>query len=404
MNTKQNVTFIVQGPLHENLAKSMPIYQIYGQRIIVSCWSTCTVKNLSLIPQDIKYDLVCSEPPSAETIEAMSRLFLEPSQIGGGVFQMISVHAAFENVNIETEYVIKVRSDEIYTDWNSFFNKMQLCKGEKLITNNVFAFHSRFWRYHLSDHVFGCKTTIMRKMFKLIDKYLTLPNLLFINKKSITQPPPSYSYPNINETVRAFFEYVPGQIDNLHPEQIIGISFLMSKHIHDPIPAENHISKTTFDANIRDNYDIVHVSSMGDYCVSYKDGETRSFVTRTSGDSKYLRYKCLNDILDQNILEDQLDEFIYYARIGQYTFMKKDWVNALTHYQKIPESIQRSNATVLLNIGVCFFNMQRIKEALDYFYAAERSSPPNSSINDLAKRNIHVLQSCTNKCDSNLLD
>lgn len=65
-----------------------------------------------------------------------------------------------------TPFVIKVRSDEWYSDLNTVVKSLRT-EPDKIITNNVFARKISKYAFHMSDHVIGGTKENMMKMFSM---------------------------------------------------------------------------------------------------------------------------------------------------------------------------------------------------------------------------------------------
>lgn len=75
----------------------------------------------------------------------------------------------------KTDYVIKLRSDEFYSDLNPFISTMIENSG-KITTNDVFFRNSRI-PFHPSDHLVGGKVSLMKKMFELAKTFCEKPEI-----------------------------------------------------------------------------------------------------------------------------------------------------------------------------------------------------------------------------------
>jgi hypothetical protein len=76
---------------------------------------------------------------------------------------------------VQTEYVIKVRGDEYYSNLQSVIDK-QLQLPDKLIVLPIF-FRPWNWfnfQYHLSDHLMSCNTEVLYKTFNQSLQYYTI--------------------------------------------------------------------------------------------------------------------------------------------------------------------------------------------------------------------------------------
>jgi len=374
---KRDVTFIVQGPLHENLIKSLPVYATYGH-IIISCWSTCSIRILASIPPNISYRLVCSVLPSEEDMNALSNLFPDTSHHGGGCLQMRTVFNGLFTHPIHTKYVVKVRSDEYYQDWSHYLDILESSVSQsrsRLVCNNVFAMKSKHLRFHITDHIFGCRTDLMKEMFRSIDEFLKVP----VNG---CRP-----YPDVNRFTHLFASYVPKQLVNLHPEQIIAIAFLHANRID---PNEVY-DEDKYKQILQTYFTIVPVQRFRSFTFSYNDVNVRRY--EESASSQYVRIQSIQDMLTWNNDVDDIDDLMFYVRIGQYAFLKGEYAQALEHFTKVPLEVQKTNITIVLNAAVCMAKLTMYDTSISYFHIVLEHTEPTSELHLLAKRNLRALES-----------
>ena len=132
------ITFVIQGPLTCETIKTAKICKKYGE-VIVSCWDNdCPnlIKNLGRHAKIIK------------------NKFFKPK---GYNFQNIQYHIKtfFEGVRAaKTDYVIKLRSDEYFTDISNLVDTAR--KNPNKITTCNFLFRPDVL-FHPSDHIIGGK-------------------------------------------------------------------------------------------------------------------------------------------------------------------------------------------------------------------------------------------------------
>ena len=299
------ITFIVQGPLNNNLAKSLPIYQKYGN-IILSCWDSDPVKYLSEIGSNVKYTLVTRPYPHKEEIDNISSI-ISKDHHGGILYQMLTIINALSFIKKsssqqqERDYIIKVRSDEYFENLDTFIHS--LYEG-KFVSGNMFCLHSMYWKYHISDQIFGCDADDFRGMFNQINDIL---NTLFSKKEQ--QP----------IKLKEYIEYISEQVDCIHPEQMIAISYCVQKGIQ---------PSTNYENIMRDNFSIVSMKSMGKFVVSYKNPDNlRLYVSDTN--NEYLWINSISEMLElprsypQKFI-DQEDMMFHFA-IGKLLYCRGEW-------------------------------------------------------------------------------
>lgn len=106
--------------------------------------------------------------------------------------QMYNVYRVLDQVN--TEYLIKHRSDEYYVDMDEYIEIMKT--NNKLIMNNLFFFGKD---YYISDHLFGAKSDVIKNMINNLKNILE--NKIKINAKFLT-----------------------------HTEKLFGVAYLLDKY------------------------------------------------------------------------------------------------------------------------------------------------------------------------------
>jgi hypothetical protein len=157
-----DITVIIQGPLNESSLSNIPNYQKTAKNIIVSAWDTYDNNTKEYLPEDPNVLFITSD---SNWVENWRGRYYNNSNIA---FQIITTLNGLDKV--KTKYVIKVRSDEIYTDIGQFAETMKANK-EKLITNNVLFQSDDHEKFHPSDHVIGGTTNNMLGTFEKLENY-----------------------------------------------------------------------------------------------------------------------------------------------------------------------------------------------------------------------------------------
>jgi predicted RNA binding protein YcfA (HicA-like mRNA interferase family) len=138
---KSDVTFIVQGRIKEDIFLKLVLNLLKFGHVILSTWS--------VIDQQKVID------------------YINSNRIHNGQNVYLQVYSTLEGLlKCKTEYAIKVRADEWYSDFTDFIKSMRDCPN-KITTHNMFFRKLGEYPYHLSDHVIGGKTNNLIKMFKM---------------------------------------------------------------------------------------------------------------------------------------------------------------------------------------------------------------------------------------------
>ena len=132
------ITFVIQGPLTSETIKTAEIAKKHGE-VIVSCWDNdcpSLTKNLSKHARIVKNKFFKPKGYNFQNIQYQIKTFFE------------GVRAT------KTDYVIKLRSDEYFTDMSSLVDTAR--KNPNKITTCNFFFRPDVL-FHPSDHIIGGK-------------------------------------------------------------------------------------------------------------------------------------------------------------------------------------------------------------------------------------------------------
>lgn len=141
-------SILIQGPLHQNSLNNIENYRKFGE-VFVSTTSDIPDYYPKMYNASFIHNIQCDTPKFND-----SNIYNHAMNIAGGLKY------------IDTEFVIKVRSDEYYTDLSKFIEIMRLCP-HCYVTNNIF-FETRKIPLHPSDHVIGSKTSILKSAMKYL--------------------------------------------------------------------------------------------------------------------------------------------------------------------------------------------------------------------------------------------
>ena len=243
-----DITVIIQGPLNESSLSNIPNYQKTAKNIIVSAWDIYDNNTKEYLPDDPNVLFITSD---SNWVENWRGRYYNNSNIA---FQIITTLNGLDKV--KTKYVIKVRSDEIYTDI-SYFAEVVKANEEKLITNNVlFQLDSKV-KFHPSDHVVGGTTSNMRGTFERLENYCSR----YAAKEKA---------PLIGK------ELDVNELEEISPETLMCICFLQHKGVDINIDDSKKI--------MLDNFGVVSAKQMGRYLVMVKGKPYLKWPEQHSGD------------------------------------------------------------------------------------------------------------------------
>jgi hypothetical protein len=250
------ITFVIQGPVTCETIKTTKICKKYGE-VIVSCWDNdCPnlIKNLGRHAKIIK------------------NKFFKPK---GYNFQNIQYHIKtfFEGVRAaRTDYVIKLRSDEYFTDISNLVDTAR--KNPNKITTCNFLFRPDVL-FHPSDHIIGGKKKSLFSM--LIWSMEFIKN--FKEDKPISAKRVGLKselfYKDITAELTFCISYLKGKGINV-VEDIKGMDDKELKKYHKKI--------------MNDHYALVRASDMGNFLFRFKGNPDITGPTAFTNEEQFLNY------------------------------------------------------------------------------------------------------------------
>jgi hypothetical protein len=241
---KDKITVVIQGPLHPNsLISIRSLTKDFS--VVVSTWKTSfrDEKNLDNLLERGDYVTIVSH-----SIDSLKPLNNEANRY----YQFFSTLKGV--LMTTTEYVIKMRSDEYYTDLIPFAKKM-LSNPEKLITNDVFFRNpetddNENFLCHPSDHLFGGKTAHIRKMLELsVEDCATKSNDDLVIK----------------------FADLKNRSYNIVPEQQMFGNFILAKNPKYSFQTKAPNAREEIIKLMKENCEIVPSTELGFYSISFND-------------------------------------------------------------------------------------------------------------------------------------
>lgn len=157
---------VAQGPLRSPLlVQSLPLLQTYG-KVIVSSWEGFDESILTTVrmsPWNV--EAIINQIPYTE-INEHNRF--EPEDRITGTYNRQNIYNHIHGTilglrRLDTEYAIRVRTDEYYPTLDPVYNALA---PRKLVTGNIFARNAQDYRLHASDHTYGCNRNDMIHMLE----------------------------------------------------------------------------------------------------------------------------------------------------------------------------------------------------------------------------------------------
>lgn len=242
-----NFDIIIQGPLHQNSVSNIDIYKKFGNVIFIS-WANDT-KNIDLIQQI--YD-------NGAFFIALDHTKITASSHNKQNILKQSLSSYYGCKFSRNNYLIKLRSDEKYSDLEPLINKFSK-NTNKIITSNIFFRKYIFYPYHISDHIICGKKTNLENIFLNTIKLCTDMSYILNIGHRISKLPPRY---------------------RLVAEQLITVGSI--DHF---IPNKKFIwtDKNFCTEYIKTYFDLIDVNELGNFLVSFKKGQNR-IITSNSKD------------------------------------------------------------------------------------------------------------------------
>ena len=250
------ITFVIQGPVTCETIKTTKICKKYGE-VIVSCWDNdCPnlIKNLGRHAKIIK------------------NKFFKPK---GYNFQNIQYHIKtfFEGVRAaRTDYVIKLRSDEYFTDISNLVDTAR--KNPNKITTCNFLFRPDVL-FHPSDHIIGGKKKSLFSMLVWSEEFI----------KNFKEDKP-VSAKRVGLKSELFYKDVTAELT-------FCISYLKSKGINvveDIKGMDDKELKKYHKKIMNDHYALVRASDMGNFLFRFKGNPDITGPTAFTNEEQFLNY------------------------------------------------------------------------------------------------------------------
>lgn len=147
-----DVTIILQGYLDSHQIQKW-IHNYSNWNVIISTWCNRQGEspeiNISKLPPKWSFLMV---PLPKKTVD-----------IGNLQYQIQSTQNAFQHVN--TEYIIKARGDEYYSNLHRFVREMKY-KKDQIICSDIFYRGYQGNYFHISDHLIGGTSENIKIMFE----------------------------------------------------------------------------------------------------------------------------------------------------------------------------------------------------------------------------------------------
>lgn len=242
MKPFNNFTLVIQGPLHQNAIYGLlNNYKDYTDHIILSHWDTDDQQLLRYIEE---YQL----PVKVVT----NTMHVDYNTFNGQnmYYQVYNTMKGLELV--ETEYVIKLRTDQWFGNLEPFFQAV-IAEPDKYTCANLHFRPDKLFKYHPSDKLIGGQTDIIKKTFEIAmgrlknnAQALLAGAYMYSDDREVCTPDllskyiKSYSYADTNRKLVTQYpetpllgtiQILPAGYIGIVAEMLIGTSFLFAKKI-----------------------------------------------------------------------------------------------------------------------------------------------------------------------------
>jgi len=152
---------LIAGPVYDAVwvQKNVEYYMNQGFYVTVSTWDGWEADKLTIPHVKTSMNTVAGG-------KVMGYHPLDKKETPSNLYyQGKSVENALNAGMQKTDFVIKLRTDEFYSDLSPIVNKL-LANPNKIVTNNVFLRDQKEFPYSISDHVIGMSYENMEKTFR----------------------------------------------------------------------------------------------------------------------------------------------------------------------------------------------------------------------------------------------
>lgn len=259
---KKNIGIIIQGPINDVSISNIPIYKEYGE-VVYSTWAdSCSVENATKIKQIYDFGAKFVSLPNqlvSHRVYNMQNIFYQAYSTYYGCLLLSDV-----------DYVIKVRSDEKYTNLTTLISKLD---EKKIITSNIFFRRYDTYPYHISDHIIAGQKKTITEIFNELIVMLTSDRSYFHSRLKYLLGLPQKRF--------------------LVAEQLITMASMAVLNTS-TIPINFY--DRNFCINFMQKYfDIVDIRNLGDFVVSFKNRKNIRIST-TNFDDIYDSKRDINSI------------------------------------------------------------------------------------------------------------
>lgn len=268
MAHSDKVTFIIQGPL--TIYTTLMLYRYHKSYPFILVMPKTMPPKTEILLKEIRSMM--------EDSEYKVSLFMYDDVVPEGTlneqnryYQFLSTHLGL--TACKTQYAVKIRSDEFYSDMTPFIEEM-IEKNDKVVTTDIF-FRKSLIPYHPSDHLVGGETKELLEIFKIAremceSKEIRESNLLVKQCRGTK---------------------TPFGANLLSAEQQFGIASLMTLY------APTKLEKLSMVSAMKERFTIVPTTNLGVFRIGFNSNSP-------DAPKEYIDESYFNKDLDVNDIED----------------------------------------------------------------------------------------------------
>lgn len=309
-----DTTFVVTGHLHPNSLQVLPIYSQVAKHIILSCFHTDNYGMFYTypLPEQCKIILLSNPTISDDTKQGVKEFvsFQQPFSDNTFYQHVYLQQAAIPYVT--TKYVIFVKSDEFYTNWESLLRCMKE-NPFKLTFVSTGCQKMGTFPYLFSKHIIAGRADLLQGacvgLWEMITKQQT--DLVRFHLNVLHIPTPSFFVDLVQLYVACFF----------HRNEI-------------PYP-KSHDERSM---HLRDWICVVPIQQMGMYAYNMGSYEEPIYITENTpkANARGIGFESLNASLEDVVGEKNEEDHLFtQAVMACKSFHEDDWFQCLEIAERI---------------------------------------------------------------------
>ena len=227
-----DITVLIQGPAYDPtfIERNYNYYTGKGYKVHVHTWYDDKLKELS-----VPYTYSNLEKHDENILMEHPTHGLKPSSL---YYHIKNVTEGLENIN--SNYVIKIRTDEFFSDLTPLIDELKT-SPKRIVTANIFLRSQKSHPFNISDHLIASEYTSMYHAFSMLLGFFK--SYLFLTQKN------------------TLFDKISS--DAMFGKYYTGAQILLTKAFLYSLGYTNIKIKDMYD-----NFTIIPVSTLGEYVIT----------------------------------------------------------------------------------------------------------------------------------------